>query len=151
MFQYPRSTHTSSSAGKHIHTHQSISRQACRLSRVFAAAEHSRYCSVDEDMRSEVSATISSLSWSAAAGILSAGTSTGRVAFWKHEQSIALSSSSGAHHMDADPSVHWLPQRGMTVAGRVDDAMWGCDDRCTLYVHLMPCLSVMVACTPHSV
>jgi len=53
--------------------------------------------------------------------------------------------------MDADPSVHWLPQRGMTVAGRVDDVVWGRDDRCTLYVHLMHCLSVMVACTPHSV
>jgi hypothetical protein len=112
-----------------IYTHQLISRQACQLSSLFAAAEHSLSCSVDEDIRSEMSATISSLSWSAAAGILSAGTSTGRVAFWKHEQSMALSSSSSAHHMDADPSVHWLPQRGMTVAGRVDNVVWGRDDR----------------------
>ena len=134
-----------------IYAHQLISRQACRLSILFAAAEHSRCCSVDEDIRSEMSATISSLSWSAAAGILSAGTSTGRVAFWKHEQSMVLSSSSSAHHMDADPSVHWLPQRGMTVAGRVDDVVWGRDDRCTLCVYIVYCLSVLVACTPHSV
>ncbi len=83
-----------------------------------------------------MSATISSLSWSAAAGILSAGASTGRVAFWKHEQSTsALGSSSSAHHMDADPSVHWLPQRGMTVAGRVDNVVWGCEDRCIFPVY----------------
>ena len=109
---------------------------AVRLSSLFAVAERSQCCSVGEDIRSEMSATISSLSWSAAAGILSAGTSTGRLAFWKHEQSIALSSSSSAHHMDADSSVHWLPQRGMTVAGRVNDVVWGRDDRCTLHVYL---------------
>ncbi|KAA6420943.1 MAG: intraflagellar transport protein, partial [Trebouxia sp. A1-2] len=92
------------------------------------AAEHSRSCSTDDDIRSEMSATISSLSWSVAAGILSAGTSTGRMAFWKHEQGMALSSSSSAHHMDADPSVHWLLQRGMTVAGRVNNVVWGHGD-----------------------
>lgn len=136
----------------HIYAQQLISRQACRLSTIFAAAEHSQCCSADEDIRSEMSATISSLSWSAAAGILSAGTSTGRVAFWKHEQSIsALGSSSNAYHMDADPSVHWLPQRGMTVAGRVDNVVWGRDDRCPLCVYLVCCLSVLVACTAHSV
>ncbi|DBA86980.1 TPA: hypothetical protein ACH3X2_000362 [Trebouxia sp. C0005] len=83
---------------------------------------------LDDDIRSEMSATISSLSWSVAAGILSAGTSTGRMAFWKHEQGMALSSSSSAHHMDADPSVHWLLQRGMTVAGRVNNVVWGHGD-----------------------
>lgn len=135
-----------------IYTHQLISRQACRLSNVFAAAKHIQCCSVDEDIRSEMSVTISSLSWSGPAGILSAGTSTGRAAFWKHEQSnSAIGSSSNAHHMDADPSVHWLPQRGVAVAGRVNDVVWGHDDRCTLCVYLLCCLSVLVACTSHSV
>ena len=48
--------------------------------------------------------------------------------------------------MDADPSVHWLPQRGMTVAGRVDDVVWGRNDRCTLCVYLcIACLSWLCA------
>ena len=48
--------------------------------------------------------------------------------------------------MDADPSVHWLPQRGMTLAGRVDNVVWGRDDRCTLCVYLcIACLSCLHA------
>jgi len=49
---------------------------------------------------------------------------------------MALGSSSNAHHMDADPSVHWLPQRGMAVAGRVDNVVWGHNDRWPLCVYL---------------
>ncbi len=88
---------------------------------------------VEEDVRSELPTAISSLSYSAPAGTLAAGTSTGSVALWKHEQGSLPTScahASSMHHMQADPSMDWLPQRGITVAGRVGSVEWSSDDRC---------------------
>ena len=84
----------------------------------------------DEDMSSDLPAIISSLSYSSSAGILAAGSSIGRLALWKHNQGKRRESSSS--HMHEDPSMDWLLQRNILVAGRIDDVLWSHDDRCAV-------------------
>ena len=96
----------------------------------------------DEASQSEVQASVSTLSWSASANLLSAGTSTGTVTIWKLDRGNTITKPSSISHLDADPSMQWLPQRGLTMAGCVDSVAWGHDDRFARR------LTVCVLCLP---
>ena len=61
---------------------------------------------------------------------MSAGTSTGTVTVWKLSQGNTITKPSSINHLNADPSMQWVPQRGLTMAGCVDSIAWGPNDRC---------------------
>ena len=94
---------------------------------------HSRcHHAADEDVTSDLPATISSLSYSAATATLAAGTASGRVALWRGPQADSppgATSASPMHHLDTDPSLQWMPQRCIAVPGSVDRVLWSRDSR----------------------
>ena len=88
--------------------------------------------SADEGVTSDLPTAISSLSYSAAAATLAAGTSTGQVALWKCLKGQASSVESSARMdllLDSDPSQDWVLQRSISVSGRVNRVLWSHDDR----------------------
>lgn len=85
-----------------------------------------------ENVSSDIPTIISSLSYSAATGMLAAGTPTGRVALWRTplaDPSAGPTPTSPMQYLDADPGLKWVPQRCLEVSGCVDRVIWSRDSR----------------------
>lgn len=81
---------------------------------------------------SDLPTIISSLSYSAATATLAAGTTSGRVALWRGPQADSppgAAPTSPMQQLDTDPSLQWMLQRCIVVAGCVDRVMWSRDSR----------------------